>query len=378
MNDTDKRALRELTSLPTAAGCEHAAIAWVRRWAKRRRWVRLREDKLGNLFLEANDANQKKRRAPVILAAHMDHPAFVVEAVDGTAVTASFRGGVKESFFVGSAVRHWSGVTRGGRGTVQTYQRDGDADPRVTIRMTRPTAGETGPIRVGDVLTWDLPAASFTKGRLHAPVCDNLVGVFAALHAFARWHAKRGKCGAEGGEMRVLLTRAEEVGFVGAIGVCKDRGLPKDADVVVLEMSKSFADSPIGGGPIVRVGDATRTFDPALTARLAEAARGLAERDPAFRWQRRLMPGGTCEATAYAAYGYRAGCVCLALGNYHNMDEPRSVVARECIDLADLERMIRLLSSLPAGPGVAAVSIRARLDRRYADRRAMLAELNGP
>ena len=32
------------------------------------------------------------------------------------------------------------------------------------------------------------------------------------------------------------------------------------------------------------------------------------------------MPGGTCEATVYDVYGFTAARICVALGNYHNMD----------------------------------------------------------
>jgi hypothetical protein len=37
--------------------------------------------------------------------------------------------------------------------------------------------------------------------------------------------------------------------------------------------------------------------------------------------------GGTCEATAFSTYGYRSTCLCLPLGNYHNMIDIDQVVA---------------------------------------------------
>ncbi|MEZ6210535.1 MAG: hypothetical protein R3B46_04710 [Phycisphaerales bacterium] len=92
--------------------------------------------------------------------------------------------------------------------------------------------------------------------------------------------------------------------------------------MLALENSRSFAESPIGGGPIVRVGDRMSTFSPALTAAVCAVCETLAkeakEAGGEYKWQRRLMPGGV-RATAFQAYGYEATCVCLPLGNYHNM-----------------------------------------------------------
>ena len=64
---------------------------------------------------------------------------------------------------------------------------------------------------------------------------------------------------------------------------------------------------------MIRVGDAITVFDAELTNRIAGAvvAEGLVH-------QRKLMDGGSCEATAFGVYGYRATGLCLPLGNWHN------------------------------------------------------------
>jgi len=46
------------------------------------------------------------------------------------------------------------------------------------------------------------------------------------------------------------------------------------------------------------------------------------------------MQGGTCEATAYALYGYRTAAMCVALGNYHNCG-PGDRIAPEYVSLED-------------------------------------------
>ena len=54
------------------------------------------------------------------------------------------------------------------------------------------------------------------------------------------------------------------------------------------------------------------------------------------------MPGGTCEATVYDVYGFTAASICVALGNYHNMDAAKKTIGPEYIDLADWQNMVKL------------------------------------
>jgi endoglucanase len=94
----------------------------------------------------------------------------------------------------------------------------------------------------------------------------------------------------------------------------------------------------MGDGVIVRVGDRTAIFDDAATAALCQAA--SEEKVP---FQRCLMSGGTCEATAYQLYGYRSAGLCVALGNYHNCG-PNEQIAPEFVSVADVEAMVRLMT----------------------------------
>ncbi|HWB19915.1 MAG TPA: hypothetical protein VG711_06415, partial [Phycisphaerales bacterium] len=95
----------------------------------------------------------------------------------------------------------------------------------------------------------------------------------------------------------------------------------------------------------------TSVFGPVLTNRLTDILAEHAKTHPHFKWQRKLMPGGTCEATAFSTYGYISTCVCLALGNYHNMTAIDAVAAGkrpakvgpEMISVSDYLGMIELL-----------------------------------
>ena len=112
--------------------------------------------------------------------------------------------------------------------------------------------------------------------------------------------------------------------------------------------SRSFPESPIGGGPILRVGDKTSVFGPELT----NAATEIMNAQKKFLWQRKLMPGGTCESTAFCEYGYVSTCLCLALGNYHNMKDIDGVlqkkkpakVAPEVISVSDYHGLVSMLT----------------------------------
>jgi hypothetical protein len=74
------------------------------------------------------------------------------------------------------------------------------------------------------------------------------------------------------------------------------------------------------------------------------------------RHQRRIMDGGTCEATAATAYGLPAIGISVPLGNYHNEGfeggpdcrAPRGP-APEFVHLDDIEGMLMLCRALMRG-----------------------------
>jgi endoglucanase len=334
--------LCELTSTPTASGCEDRVIAWISRYVKSKRNVAMKADKYGNLVLWRK--NVPVSDSPIYITAHMDHPAFAVhEIVDSKTIIAEFRGGVKPEYFPGMAVNLYHGQDKPVKGKVVEIIKDDEKNAEFAdyklIRITFPKAVTACK---EDVLTWALPVAMIRKGLLHAPAVDDLGGLAAAIAAFDSLD----KCKED---VRLLFTRAEEMAFIGAIAACKAKTIEKKARLVCLETSKSFAESPIGGGPIVRVGDFTSTFHPDLTYRISRIARDMEKEDPSFKWQRKLMPGGTCEASAFGSYGYISTCLCLPLGNYHNMNEQTQKIDSEVISIADFDGLVRLLVAVATG-----------------------------
>ncbi len=87
------------------------------------------------------------------------------------------------------------------------------------------------------------------------------------------------------------------------------------------------------------------------------------------------MPGGTCEATVYDVYGFLAGSICIALGNYHNMDRAKQRIGPEFIDLADWRSMVKLFVEVAKNghtfePGHQA--LRQRIEKRFAKLKHLL------
>jgi putative aminopeptidase FrvX len=116
--------------------------------------------------------------------------------------------------------------------------------------------------------------------------------------------------------------------------------------VIAIECSSRQPAAPQGAGVIIRVGDRASIFNSALTYFLGQQADELKKKDRKFQYQRALMPGGVCEATVYDVYGYTAASLCVALGNYHNMDVKKGKIGPEYIDATDWKNMVKLFVRL--------------------------------
>ena len=356
-----ERFLLEITSLPTAAGREDRVVAAIEKWvAARKARLVLSRDRFGNLtvarhdFLEACARGAKSGVKPVMITAHLDHPAFVVTAVraKGRSVELDleFRGGVNDPYFKGAGLEVFDAETRKSFDAKITSL-DAKVDPvakpfkTVVARLAKPAAAKH--IAAGSIARWKFAKAEVKKGLAHTHACDDLAALAAALVAYDAI-SRDAACA----HVALLFTRSEEIGFIGAIGAARGGTVPQGARLVCLENSRSFPhDSPIGAGPIVRVGDRLSVFTPELTNRIGDIAAAHAKDTPGFRFQRKLMPGGACEATAFASFGIASTCVCLPLGNYHNMQDidgvaagkAKAKVGREFISVDDFHWLVELL-----------------------------------
>ncbi|MCX6924285.1 MAG: M20/M25/M40 family metallo-hydrolase [Verrucomicrobia bacterium] len=282
-------------------------------------------DAVGNVFVRLNRA---PRQRPLVLAAHLDHPGFAVERRLGPGrLVLKFNGRVADAYFrKGARVRLHPGnvpahLVRRLRGKALRFEFEVQSAP------------EVAPV----FAVWDLEEFALRQGRIHGRACDDLVGCAAVLATLRELQRRRANVNVIG-----VLSRAEEVGFQGALTIAADGSLPKDALVISLETSKELPGVRMGGGVILRVGDKASIFDSASSRFVEEVAAELARERKGFSFQRALMGGGTCEATAYQEYGYTSAAVCVALGNYHNSG-PRARIAAEFVSVQDVSGMVDLL-----------------------------------
>lgn len=280
--------------------------------------VTLREDAFGNLLAHYRGPAGGAGVARHAFCAHMDHPGWVRPEPPGGEPW-RFLGGVPPDYL------------------------------EANRECVRP---------FGDFAMWDLPDFEERDGRIHSRACDDLIGccaIVATLEAFSH--------GGVPGECLGLFTRAEEVGFAGAIEMAREGWLTAEGwTVISLETSSERPPAKMGDGPIVRVGDKTSLFDPTVTAELVAAATAAG-----IPFQRCLMSGGTCEATPFRLYGVRCGALCVALGNYHNCG-PGQRIEAEYVSQSDFEGLVKLCVSVARRGAAGAPDPDAELRRHLEDR----------
>ena len=92
-----EKLLLELTAIPTAAGHEGRVQAFLDGWlARRSKSLTWKRDRAGNLLIRRKNPS---RREPLLITAHLDHPACVVRSIEDREVTLEFRGGVHDPYF---------------------------------------------------------------------------------------------------------------------------------------------------------------------------------------------------------------------------------------------------------------------------------------
>jgi endoglucanase len=183
---------------------------------------------------------------------------------------------------------------------------------------------------------WDLADFEANTRQIRGRACDDLIGAAAVLATLIDLKRSRALVNIVG-----VLSRAEEVGFRGALALAASRKLSKNSLIISLETSRELPGVKMGKGVILRVGDRASVFDPAASRFLAEVATELTA-NATFSFQRALMSGGTCEATAYQEFGFQCAAVCIALGNYHNCGESNRIEA-EHVAVTDACGMVELL-----------------------------------
>ncbi len=349
------RFLRRILCQPTAPFRETFVADSITTELK---WKRIPffSDPIGNLVIgvESSQAYYSllatKKEDPLILfMAHMDHPGLHGKQWAGNRLHFQWYGGAPTRYLKGSQI--WLQTAIGWKGTAILE----------SCHLLRRKTISHGILKLKEPGEGKLPRASSVfggfqfraavwsrKGLFYTKAADDLVGCFAIASVFLDLQQKR----RFPSNFIGLLTRAEEVGFVGAIGHFELGWLSKARRPILcvsLETSRALPGAEVGKGPVVRLGDRKTVFDPGAVQQLTE----LAQKTLPRQHQRRIMDGGTCEATAALAYGFNSIGLSVPLGNYHNQGFEGGPDSRgglgpspEFVHPSDVAGMIKLCKAL--------------------------------
>lgn len=320
-------------------------------------------DQFGNFHIRSGRNRRSSRKSsdrPFYFVAHMDHPGF--EVLSGNRgknrLRIRFLGGVPDRYFRPGIplVAHPGNI----KGTL------GEKLPgKKVFSMDIPGGYGTKP----EIAVWNLKGFEMRGDRIRGRACDDLMGL-ASLLAGLVIHARADSGVAAYG----LVTRAEEVGFHGALACAASSILPKNAVMISLENSRELPPVKIGRGVIIRSGDRISQFDSATVYFLSRVAEELKDAVAEFDFQKALMPGGACEASAFQHHGLTSAAMCIPLGNYHNCG-PRDRIAEEYVSITDAACMAAMVAAvagrIPDYRNIAA-SAAERMDRLTAEAVARL------
>jgi putative aminopeptidase FrvX len=301
-----------------------------------------KRDAYGQLSVHLARGTAKRALAFV---AHTDHPGFELIDVSGTRGRARFRGGIDATFFRGSFPLHVhrDGIAAGHQATGRNYVHDPVVpDWSAGYCDIQLESGANGPLAIGDWAVLDLPAFEHRGSELHLRSADDLAGCALIISTLEALRDETRPF-----SVHAVFTRAEEPGLFGARLVAESGDLPRDAYIVSVEASNS-RHAPAGAGIVVRAGDYHNTFSNEAERYLRVAQERLAERGIAT--QRRLLPGGTCEASAFVRLGWTATGIALPNTGYHNAGLDGGLVA-EMIRIEDLLSGVALAAEAAVAAG---------------------------
>jgi endoglucanase len=315
------------------------------------------EDPIGNIVVGAGSEKEYLNKLKNLeseplrfFIAHMDHPGFHgVKWINQKTLEVKWHGGTPKKFLNGSKV--WLSTQSGNvwEGKIQKAKLN---KAKTALESSEVVIVNTKAEKLEGVQAKELFGAFLfsspvweKKKVIYTKAADDLVGVFTIL-TLAK-HSKN-----RNSKFLGLISRAEEVGFVGTIAHLNlgwMEAFRSKVAVVSLETSRTLPGAVIGKGPVVRLGDRATPFDPGLTQVLTQVAQEKLK----LKYQRRIMDGGTCEATAALAFGYRAMGISIPLGNYHNQSFEGGPESRgewgpapEFVHLEDIQGMLQLCEGL--------------------------------
>ena len=326
--------------MPTAPFHEQFVVAAIKEYANKTN-VAITEDPAGNLFLLYNGGKLTQSTPHMIMTAHMDHPGLMyVETLSDCEYQFELIGNVDIELAKQAPVDIYFNASGPDqqpiRGIIESFQtlnsKTGKSEfLRCEVRTAEPIRN---PIETECFAMWHVPPLQQKGRKLHGRACDDLAGLSVALTVIdILRYSQSPAC------VGILLTRAEETGFGGMMAAVVQEWLRKQSIYINIECSNYLAGACLGMGPVIRVGDRLSIFDAEITAALVEIAEN--ENPQRLPYQRKLMDGGSCEATVLSQWGYRVGAVTLPLYNYHNAG--KKSLRSEAINIDDAINLVLLL-----------------------------------
>ncbi|GEM_PF-7008014 len=322
--------LHHLCNIPTAPFYEQLVLDESEKLAKELfgKNVTITKDKYQNLILHYKKGNAP----PIALVVHSDHPAFHIEPLENKKeFRAVMKGGLNPALMLNTSVQLYS----------KNQTTKGKIIKEETLALESTYLVEADMEGNYSFATLDLPKSSL-KGKLFsAPVLDDIASIAVSYVALQQIIEKK-----IAANIYIVLHRAEEVGFIGAYTVAMQNILPKETIVISLETSSYVIEeegvkrelAKVGSGAIIRTGDKTTPlYNMDAIYCLHHAAKTFTG-----KIQERRMYAGSCEASLYYAFGYRAAGLCLPLIAWHNNGalEGKKENVCEQVHLDDIESAI--------------------------------------
>lgn len=360
MNIRQKNFLFELLAQPSAPFREHSVINVLLRHLQRRA-IPCFADPVGNLVVGvASPADYRrlisvKSGEPVrLFIAHMDHPGFHGAGwISERRLRVKWHGGSPTRFLSGTKVWLADGEGYVGQGLLRkpvlhkSKRYLVSAEVRLDNKDLHSRFGTASQLYGG--LQFRKPVWQQGK-KIYTRAADDLVGVYSIMETAFSLFGRNKRSGSA--PFIGLITRGEEVGFVGAVGHLELGWLDAAARPVVavsLEASRTLPGAVIGRGPVLRQGDWRTVFSASGLKVLADIGNRLLK----GRHQRKLMDGGSCEATATTAWGLETIGMSVPLGNYHNQSLEGGPDSRgpngpapEFVHVDDIDGMVKMCRGL--------------------------------
>lgn len=342
------KKLHDLLSIPTAPFREGFVIQWMISELKKNK-VPFFQDEMGNIVVGFKSSLfykkrlSKKSKSPLTLfIAHLDHPGFHGERwTSDNNLETIWHGGTPAQSIDGAEI--WVSHPKSSEmipGRILTHElhSHGKSIHKATVELEKPFQDCAAKDLFG---AFRFQSSVWEEGDLlYTKAADDLIGAYSILETAIRlWKTKSpARLNFAG-----LLSRAEEVGFIGTLRHLEEfYKKPAKTSVVCvsLETSKTLPGAEIGKGPVVRLGDRTTIFHGAYSHLFSRLAQKLLPN----AHQKRIMDGGSCEGTAATVYGLPTIAISVPLGNYHNQGE--NGPAPEFVSVNDIAGMQTLCYGL--------------------------------